>query len=76
MSIYLWDGTLEQSLRQTFDQLIQEDVVAKAVAILDGGIERFAQVLVSSKGDLGRVAELLGIRAIDDSEGIDAETEQ
>lgn len=52
---------LERTLRNTFDQLVKEDVVTKAVAMLDSSIERFANVMVGNKGDLGRVAEALGI---------------
>lgn len=55
---------LDSALRQAFQQLVQEDIVAQAVAALDGGIERFAATMAVCKGDLGRVAGCLGIRGL------------
>ena len=57
---------LENSLRRTFEQLVKEDVVAEAVAALEVGIEQFASVLASKTGDVGRVAESLGIKELED----------
>jgi len=50
---------LERMLRSTFDQLVKEDVVAEAVALLDEVVERFAYALILSKGNTGRIADLL-----------------
>lgn len=55
---------LESALRRAFEQLVQEDVVAHAAAILDAGIERFAGVIEDKSGVVGRVAETLGIREL------------
>jgi len=52
---------LENALRHAFDQLVQEDVVAEAVALLDAGIERFAGVIMTKKGIAERVADILGV---------------
>lgn len=60
-------GTLESALKNAFEQLIREDVVAQAVAALDGGIERFASVMVGQGGAINRLADILGIRDL--SEG-------
>lgn len=51
---------LESALRCAFDQLIQEDVVARAVALLDAAIERFARAIVSKAGVADRLAQTLG----------------
>lgn len=53
---------LEGSLRHAFEQLVQENVVMQAVATLDAGIERFADMVAAKAGDMGRLAECLGIR--------------
>jgi hypothetical protein len=55
---------LEGALRNTFDQLVKEDIVARAVAVIGSGVERFAGRLVTKKGDVDRAAECLGIRAL------------
>ncbi len=55
---------LTSALHNTFEQLIQEDVVAKAVAELDAGINQFANVLAVKPGIVGRVAETMGIREL------------
>jgi len=52
---------LENALRSAFDRLVQEDVVAHAVAALDAGIERFASTIVAKDGIMGKLAETLGI---------------
>lgn len=53
---------LERALRGAFDRLVEEDVVAKAVAELDAAIERFAGILMSKPGNAGRVAMALDLR--------------
>lgn len=55
---------LADILRRTFDQLVKEDVVAQAVAALEGGIEIFAGVVSSSSATVLRVADALGIREL------------
>lgn len=55
---------LESALRRAFDHLIQEDVVARAVAALDAGIEQFAAAIATKGGIIGRVADSLGIREL------------
>lgn len=65
---------LENALRRTFEHLVKEDVVANAVKSLEAGIERFASVLSVKEGDVGRVAEALGIRELEEQpEGDDEE---
>jgi hypothetical protein len=61
------DGTVDELadiLRHTFDQLVQEDVVARAVEALDAGIEQFSGVVSSNTGMVARVAGILGIREL------------
>lgn len=53
---------LESALRRAFQQLVEEDVVAKAVVALEAGIENFAGELATRGGDVSRVANALGIR--------------
>jgi hypothetical protein len=55
---------LASALSHAFDQLVQEDIVTRAVAKLDAGIERFADAMVTKKGDIGRIAASLGIREL------------
>jgi hypothetical protein len=64
---------LENALRRAFEHLVQEDVVANAVAALEAGIERFASVLSVKAGDVGRVAESLGIRELENKPQGDSE---
>ena len=54
-------GYLENLLRNTFDQIVKEDVVASAVAEIDAGIEKFKSILLNKIGDIGRLSESLGI---------------
>jgi hypothetical protein len=58
---------LERILRDAFDHLVQEDVVARSVALIDGAIERFAGVMSSKKGGVERAAKALGIEALDEA---------
>lgn len=59
---------LEQALRHIFDQLIQEDAVREAVALLSGAIDKFAQALQGKAGVRERLRRTLGIGQIDTSE--------
>jgi hypothetical protein len=52
---------LAEVLRRTFDQLIQEDVVAKAVESLSGGVREFARSAFASPATAQRAAQILGI---------------
>ena len=54
---------LENALRRTFDQLVKEDVVANAVAIIETGIEDFSKATRGQKGVVARIADSLEIRA-------------
>jgi len=64
---------LENALRRTFENLVKEDVVKNAVIALEAGIERFASVLSIRAGDVGRVAEALGIRELEEKTSGDDE---
>lgn len=55
---------LESALRHTFEQLVQEDVVAAAVAELGVGIGQFSNAIVGNEGAVGRMADILGVRAL------------
>ena len=55
---------LADVLRGTFEQLVREDAVVKAVGILDSGINQFARLVFTSPATVNRAAEILGIREI------------
>lgn len=55
---------LEGALRRAFDKLVQEDVVAQAVATIEDGIDKFAGVVIHKGGIMGRAARILGIREL------------
>ncbi|MBM3128911.1 MAG: hypothetical protein FJ009_09855 [Chloroflexi bacterium] len=55
---------LENALRYAFEQLLKEDVVARAVAILDDGIDHFARAVIDKDGVMDRMAEALEIRGL------------
>jgi len=55
---------LKGALQAAFERLIKEDTVAKAVALLSGGVERFALVCMTKPGILGRAIRRLGIRSL------------
>jgi hypothetical protein len=55
---------LIDKLYQTFDQLIQEDVVKRATAILDEAVEKVAPALAKIPGFPEQAAKILGIRAL------------
>lgn len=59
---------LTHALKNTFSQLIQEDVVVRAVAVLDAGIGQFAKTLVTQKGSIDRVLHVMGIGELETSE--------
>lgn len=61
---------LEIALRQTFNEMIQEDVVARATAALDAGVERFASAVRAKAGFIGRMANVLGIKELPQSKRI------
>ena len=64
---------LERALRGAFDHLVQEDVVSRAVALLDAGIEVFAGAVLTKPGIVGRLAKTLGIRDLPSKEAADGE---
>jgi hypothetical protein len=51
-------------LYQTFDRLVQEDVVKRATEILNEAVEKAAPVLAAIPGFPGEAARILGIRAL------------
>jgi len=51
-------------LYQTFDRLVQEDVVKRATEILNEAVEKAAPVLSAIPGFPGEAARILGIRAL------------
>ncbi|MHB8627097.1 MAG: DNA methyltransferase family protein [Aggregatilineales bacterium] len=53
--------SLERTLRSTFEQLVQEDVVAEAVSLLDTAVEMFTQAVLPYRGLWGRIAWALGV---------------
>jgi len=67
---------LENALRTAFEQLIKEDVVKQAVAVLDSGVESFAGILSDKDGSLIRIAEILGIQELPDRETGPGEDEE
>jgi hypothetical protein len=64
---------VEQALRDAFSELVAEDVVTRAVAALDAGVEEFAAAISNEDGTIVRIADVLGIRELpdrdNDSEG-------
>ncbi|MCK4284531.1 MAG: N-6 DNA methylase, partial [Candidatus Brocadiae bacterium] len=57
-------GYLETALRSAFERLVREDVVTKAVAILDAGVGGFASAVALRPGVMGRMIDRLGIRPL------------
>ena len=55
---------LESTLRHAFEQLVKEDIVGKAVAFLDEGINIFANLIELKDGVIGRMAKTLGIHEL------------
>lgn len=55
---------LADVLRRTYDQLIKEDVVTRAVESLNAGIAGFAHLAFTGPGTIQRAAEILGIREL------------
>jgi hypothetical protein len=47
---------LERLLRSTFEQLVKEDVVAEAVALLDAAVDQFAAAALAYRGNWGRIS--------------------
>lgn len=57
-------GQLPNMLNNTYDKLVQEDVVTQAAAILDEVVEKGAPVFASVTGFPEEAARILGIRAL------------
>lgn len=55
---------LADVLRGTFEQLVREDAVIKAVDLLNAGIDEFARLVFTSPSTVLRAAEILGIREL------------
>jgi hypothetical protein len=55
---------LADVLRGTFEQLVREDAVVKAVDVLNAGIDEFARLVFTSPATVDRATEILGIREV------------
>jgi len=55
---------LADVLRGTFERLVHEDAVVKAVNVLKAGIDEFARLVFTSPATVDRAAEILGIREV------------
>lgn len=55
---------LADVLRGTFEQLVREDAVIKAVDVLNAGIDEFARLVYTSPATIHHAAEILGIREL------------
>jgi hypothetical protein len=55
---------LAEVLRATFEQLVREDAVVRAVGRLNAGIDQFARLVFTSPATVDRAAEILGIREV------------
>lgn len=55
---------LTDVLRGTYEQLIREDVVVRAVDLLNAGIDEFARLVFSNPSTIQRATEILGIREL------------
>lgn len=52
---------LAELLRRTFDQLVKEDVVTKAVETLNEGVDAFARAVFTQPATVQRAAQILGV---------------
>jgi len=52
---------LSHLLRRTYDQLVEEDVVARAVEVLSQAVEGFARAVLPETGSVERAAQALGV---------------
>ena len=52
---------LADLLRRTFHELVQEDVVNKAVAVLESGVSEFARSAFTTQAMMRRASQILGI---------------
>jgi len=55
---------LADVLRGTFEQLVREDAVVKAVDVLNAGIDEFARLVFTSPATIHRAAKILGIHEL------------
>lgn len=65
------EGNLEQMielLRRSYQQLVEEDVLARAVAVLNEAVEAFAGAVLRGGGSVTRTAEALGISSAEEPE--------
>jgi hypothetical protein len=67
---------LERALRGAFEQLVREDVVVQAVQEIDAAVERFASAVTFTSGNVSRLADILGIRELDESPDLTRENEE
>jgi hypothetical protein len=54
-------GSMVEAVRRGYELLVREDVVAHAVAELDGALDRTADVIGAGRGTTERLADMLGI---------------
>ncbi|MFW6112528.1 MAG: hypothetical protein ACOC6S_03050 [Chloroflexota bacterium] len=55
---------LADVLRGTYEQLVREDAVVRAVEVLSAGIDEFARLVFTSRGTVNHAAQILGIREL------------
>lgn len=53
---------IEQLLRRTFEELLEENLVAEITQLLDAKIELFAMEIINQNSSIERLAQILGIR--------------
>ena len=69
------EGNLEQLievLRRSYQQLVEEDVLARAVAVLNEAVESFAGAVLRGGGSVTRTAEALGIASAEEPGNVSA----
>ena len=57
------EGTVDalaEALKHGFEQLVQDETLQRAVAVLDGSIERFVEAIIQQPATTERLAEVLG----------------
>jgi hypothetical protein len=68
------DG-LAEILRGAVDQLVQENVVQEAVAVIEAGIEQFAGAVGGAPPVVARMADALGIAGLEPGQNLDQDGE-
>ncbi|MBM3334705.1 hypothetical protein FJY63_08595, partial [Candidatus Sumerlaeota bacterium] len=60
---------LESTLRRAFEQLLKEDVVTRAAALIRAGIEQFSDYVAPKRGISSRMYKSLGMRELRPEDG-------